>query len=116
MRPGLASERDKAMDDEELAPGMPRKVVEVVVERALEEDLGNAGDVTTASTVAADAIASANLVPRLTGVVAGLPVAGYVFVRVSLGRLRVVYGCADCANASSREVLASIHGPVRDIH
>ena len=34
----------------ELAPGLPRHIVEEVVARALEEDLGAAGDVTTTAT------------------------------------------------------------------
>ena len=57
-------------------PGCPGSVVADVVARALAEDLGAAGDVTTLATVDAGLIASAELVTRQDGVVAGLPVGG----------------------------------------
>ena len=99
----------------EIAPGLPRHVVEEVVARALEEDLGAAGDVTTTATIAAGALAAADLVARQAGVVAGLPVAAYVFETVSHGRLRVELGTADGARVTAGEVLATIRGPVRDL-
>jgi nicotinate-nucleotide pyrophosphorylase (carboxylating) len=99
----------------ELAPGLPRHVVAAVVDTALAEDVGAAGDVTTFATVAADVVGAADLVPRQAGVVAGLPVAAYVFEVVSQGRLRVESGTHDGARVAPREVLATIRGPVRDI-
>jgi nicotinate-nucleotide pyrophosphorylase (carboxylating) len=99
----------------ELADGLPRHVVEDVVGRALEEDLGAAGDVTTTATIDAGALASADLVPRQDGVVAGLPVAAYVFETVSQGRLRVEFGTVDGARVTPGEVLATVRGPVRDL-
>jgi nicotinate-nucleotide pyrophosphorylase (carboxylating) len=99
----------------EIAPGLPRHVVEEAVARALEEDLGAAGDVTTTATIAAGALAAADLVARQDGVVAGLPVAAYVFETVSHGRLRVELGTADGARVTAGEVLATIRGPVRDL-
>jgi len=98
-----------------MVPGVARSVVEDVVTRALEEDLDQAGDVTTTATVAAMATASADLRPRTDGVVAGLPIAAYVFERVGQGRVRVEYGSADGARVTAGEVLATVHGPVRDI-
>ncbi|HZY77393.1 MAG TPA: carboxylating nicotinate-nucleotide diphosphorylase [Jatrophihabitantaceae bacterium] len=103
------------MNSDELAPGLARHVVADVVERALAEDLGAAGDVTTTATIAATAIASADLVPRQDGVVAGLPVAAYVFEAVGQGRVRVEFGSADGARVTAGEVLATVHGPVRDL-
>jgi nicotinate-nucleotide pyrophosphorylase (carboxylating) len=100
---------------DELAPGLTRHAVAEVVARALEEDLGAAGDVTTSATIASTALAAADLVPRQDGVVAGLPVAAYVFETVGQGRLRVEFGAADGARASAGEVLATVRGPVRDI-
>jgi nicotinate-nucleotide pyrophosphorylase (carboxylating) len=100
---------------DELAPGLPRHLVAEVVARALEEDLGAAGDVTTSATIAATALAAADLVPRQEGVVAGLPVAAYVFETVGQGRLRVEFGAADGARVSAGEVLATVRGPVRDL-
>src|SRR5690348_9195643 len=99
------------MNSDELAPALPRHVVAEVVGRALAEDLGAAGDVTTTATIAASATASADLVPRQDGVVAGLPVAAYVFEAVGQGRLRVEFGSADGARVTAGEVLATVHGP-----
>jgi nicotinate-nucleotide pyrophosphorylase (carboxylating) len=103
------------MTTQELARGLDRSAVAEVVERALAEDLGAAGDVTTTATIAATLLASADVVPRKDGVVAGLPVAAYVFETVGQGRVRVEYGSADGARVSAGEVLATVHGPVRDI-
>jgi nicotinate-nucleotide pyrophosphorylase (carboxylating) len=103
------------VEHDELAPGLPRHVVAEVVERALAEDLGAAGDVTTLATIPAGQLAAADLVPRQPGVVAGLPVAAYVFEVVGQGRLRFEYGSADGAAVTPGEVLATVRGPVRDL-
>jgi nicotinate-nucleotide pyrophosphorylase (carboxylating) len=103
------------MTEPEIAPGLSRHAVEQVVARALEEDLGAGGDVTTTATIAAGALAAADLVPRQPGVVAGLPIAAYVFETVGQGRLRVELGTADGARVSPGEVLATVRGPVRDL-
>ena len=100
---------------EDILPGVPMHVVDDLVERALAEDIGAAGDVTTAATIAATVLGAADLVPRADGVVAGLPVAAYVFRTVSQGRVRVEYGTADGARVSAGEVLATAAGPVRDV-
>ncbi|MFN2517710.1 MAG: carboxylating nicotinate-nucleotide diphosphorylase [Jatrophihabitantaceae bacterium] len=99
----------------EIAPGLPRYVVAAVVTRALDEDVGAAGDVTTAATLAATSMGSADLVARQDGVVAGLPVAAYVFQVVSKGRLRVEFGAQDGARVTAGEVLATVRGPMRDM-
>ncbi|MCW2594250.1 MAG: Nicotinate-nucleotide pyrophosphorylase [Jatrophihabitans sp.] len=99
----------------ELAPGLSREVVAAVVARALEEDLGEAGDVTTTSTVDASTLSVANVVARQDGVVAGLPVAAYVFETVGQGRVQVEFGSADGARVVPGEVLATVRGPMRDL-
>jgi nicotinate-nucleotide pyrophosphorylase (carboxylating) len=86
-----------------------------VVARALAEDLGDAGDVTTLATVDATVIATAELVARQDGVVAGLPVAAAVFATVSGGRALVEFGSADGARVTPGEVLATVRGPLRDL-
>jgi nicotinate-nucleotide pyrophosphorylase (carboxylating) len=100
---------------QELAPGLSHAAVREIVATALREDLGAAGDVTTAATIPASTVAAADLVPREDGVVAGLPVAAYVFETVSQGRLRVEFGTADGARVTAGEVLATVRGPVRDL-
>jgi nicotinate-nucleotide pyrophosphorylase (carboxylating) len=111
----MTTPRLGASSADELAPGLARGTVEEVVARALAEDLGPAGDVTTTATISASAMASADLVPRRPGVVAGLPIAAYVFQVVSAGRLRVEFGAADGARVTSGEVIATVYGPVRDL-
>jgi len=55
---------------------------EIVLRRALEEDLGRAGDLTTDAIVPADAVCTAVVVARREGVVAGGEVAGSVFTMI----------------------------------
>lgn len=54
--------------------GLDAADVERVVSTALAEDLGGAGDITSAATVPADSRCTADVVPRTDGVLAGLPV------------------------------------------
>ncbi|HET6876201.1 MAG TPA: carboxylating nicotinate-nucleotide diphosphorylase [Jatrophihabitans sp.] len=99
----------------ELAPGLADFVVDDVVARALDEDLGAAGDVTTLATVDAATLATAQLVSRQYGVVAGLPVAARVFATVGQGRVHVEYGSSDGARVEPGEILATVRGPMRDL-
>ena len=57
--------------------------IEEAVTRALAEDLGRAGDVTSAATIPSAVHAHAVLVARQAGVIAGLPLAVAVFQRLS---------------------------------
>jgi nicotinate-nucleotide pyrophosphorylase (carboxylating) len=90
-------------------------VVADAVRRALAEDLGPAGDVTTAATVPADAVATARLVCRQGGVVAGLPVAAATFEEVGRGRLTLDFATTDGARVAPGELLATVHGPLAAI-
>jgi nicotinate-nucleotide pyrophosphorylase (carboxylating) len=54
-------------------------VIEGAVRRALDEDLGRAGDITTAATIPAGAKARAKLVARKPGTIAGLACAARTF-------------------------------------
>jgi nicotinate-nucleotide pyrophosphorylase (carboxylating) len=103
------------MSSDEIVPGVPRSIVADLVTRALDEDLGVAGDVTTTATIGAPAVAAADIVARKPGVVAGLPVAAYVFETVSAGRLQVEFVSHDGAGVAPGEVLATVRGPVRDL-
>jgi nicotinate-nucleotide pyrophosphorylase (carboxylating) len=85
------------------------------VRRALDEDLGPAGDVTTLATVPPDATATARLVARQAGVVAGLQVAAAAFDIVGAGRVRIEFATSDGARVAPGELLATVTGPMRDI-
>jgi nicotinate-nucleotide pyrophosphorylase (carboxylating) len=69
------------MHEELLAPGafLSPLVNEGAVRRALDEDLGRAGDITTAATIPAGAKARARLVARKPGTIAGLACAARAF-------------------------------------
>jgi nicotinate-nucleotide pyrophosphorylase (carboxylating) len=57
--------------------------VEAAVTRALKEDLGRAGDITSIATVPEDALGRADLNARQSGVIAGLPLVAAAFRRLS---------------------------------
>jgi len=91
------------------------EVVDAVIDRALAEDLGAAGDVTSAATVAESVVGRADAVARQGGVLAGVPVAARVFERVSAGRLTVESAAADGSAVGRGAVVLTVAGPVRDI-
>jgi nicotinate-nucleotide pyrophosphorylase (carboxylating) len=58
-------------------------VIDEAVHRALEEDLGRAGDITSIATIPEATHAHAILIARQSGVIAGLPLAVATFQRLS---------------------------------
>ena len=58
-------------------------VIDEAVQRALNEDLGRAGDITSMATIPEATHAHAILVARQSGVIAGLPLAVAVFQKLS---------------------------------
>ncbi|HWP35623.1 MAG TPA: carboxylating nicotinate-nucleotide diphosphorylase, partial [Thermodesulfobacteriota bacterium] len=87
---------------------------EPLVRRALREDLGRAGDLTTDAIVPSGAQAEGRLVARRAGRVAGLDVAAAAF-RLLDPRVEVVPRLADGADAAAGETLAIVRGPARPI-
>jgi nicotinate-nucleotide pyrophosphorylase (carboxylating) len=106
---------DATLRDALEAAGLTVWVVDEVVNRALDEDLGAGIDVTTAATIPAEQQGSAVLVPRANGVVAGLPIAAWVFDVASDGRLSIELHAADGDRVVPGQELATITGPVRDL-
>jgi len=90
---------------------LPLWQIDEVVRRALEEDIGP-GDHTTNAIIPAEAQASAVIVSKDTGVLAGLPVAERVFhlldSRVILERL-----LEDGSGLEPGSVIARVRGPAR---
>jgi nicotinate-nucleotide pyrophosphorylase (carboxylating) len=85
-----------------------------VVERALVEDLGEMGDITSQSVVPVDAVSRGNIIVRAPGVVAGLPLAGYVFERVD-PRVEFEDKVDEGARVAGGTVAATVAGPSRSI-
>jgi nicotinate-nucleotide pyrophosphorylase (carboxylating) len=57
--------------------------IDAAVERALAEDLGRAGDITSIATIPADTPARAAVVARKAGVISGLPLVAAAFRRLA---------------------------------
>ena len=93
---------------------LPRHLIDDCVKRALAEDLGLLGDLTTESTVASDATARAVIASREAGVISGLDIAAATFAAVEAG---VIFTPrkrdGDAVDAGS--VIADISGSARGI-
>ena len=85
-----------------------------LIERALREDLGLAGDVTTNALVAAETRVEAHLTARQAGCLAGLPVALEVF-RLLDPEIAVEVAQHDGAEVRADTVIATLEGPARAI-
>lgn len=95
----------------ELAP-VPPLVYEPLVRRALEEDLGRAGDLTTDAIVPAGAVATARVVARSGGRVAGLGIAASAF-RLLDPSVTVSVAIPDGSDAEPGATLATVEGSAR---
>ncbi len=114
-----------AVDPRDLTgTGLSEEWVAELVERTLTEDLTGGAplpsapdlavtyDVTSAATVPAAHLGTADLVARADGVVAGLPVAARVFTRLAPGAT-LTAGAADGDRVARGDVLLTVRGPVR---
>lgn len=93
---------------------LPRVVIEPIVRAALIEDLGRAGDLTTDSIIAADAVATVALVAREPGVVAGLPLAVLAWELMD-PRIACEVRLPDGSRVDPGSVIATISGPARGL-
>jgi nicotinate-nucleotide pyrophosphorylase (carboxylating) len=107
--PGLVTHLDTLLcPDAFLSP----LELDQVVTRALAEDLGRAGDITATATIPADASASAIVVARRAGVIAGLPLAAAVFRKLAPD-MRIAAHVRDGAAVEARAPLLAVAGPAR---
>ncbi|NJP96166.1 L-aspartate oxidase [Nonomuraea sp. FMUSA5-5] len=95
------------------AAGLDPAEVDALIDRALEEDLQEAGDVTSLATIPAGQRSVADVVARKDGVVAGLAVAEAVFVRLGASRAERV--TKDGEQVRAGDVLMTVEGPVRGL-
>jgi len=84
------------------------------VQRALDEDLGRAGDITSIATIPETTQAHAILVARQAGVIAGLPLAVATFQKLSPD-INIQAHFRDGATVASGLHLLSISGPARAV-
>lgn len=92
----------------------PRPAVDDVLRRALAEDLGTAGDLTTAAAVPADATVSGQVVSRAAGTIAGLDAALRVFGLLD-GVVTVTTDAADGDRVPAGTTLAHLEGSARAV-
>jgi len=88
--------------------------IDKLIALALQEDLGSPGDITSNFTLSDDATASAKIVAKESGVIAGIPVASRVFRKVD-EHIRFDAQVGDGAKVRAGDVIVKIFGPVRGI-
>jgi len=93
--------------------GLDPAEVERLVARALEEDLALGPDVTTISTVAQGSHATGDVIPRTTGVLAGVAVAAAVFDLVGGRAVELVLHADDGSAARPGRAVLTVTGPTR---
>lgn len=91
-----------------------REACRILVDLALAEDLGSAGDVTSRAVMSADRWGQASLVARSTGVLAGVDVVAMVCAAVDV-RLKVQVHSRDGDRLQRGVIVATLSGPVRNL-
>lgn len=99
--------------DQDRDPALVEAQVDVVA-RALAEDLGDDGDVTSAATVPTDLEGTAEVVARSDGVVAGTALLREVFSQVD-PEVRVALRRADGDPVATGDVVATVAGRLRSL-
>jgi nicotinate-nucleotide pyrophosphorylase (carboxylating) len=88
--------------------------IDQAVHRALDEDLGRAGDITSMATIPETTQAHAVLIARQAGVIAGLPLAVATFQKLSPD-LNIRAHVRDGANVAEGLHVLTISGPARAV-
>jgi nicotinate-nucleotide pyrophosphorylase (carboxylating) len=96
------------------AMSLPASLYLDIVRRALDEDLAEAGDLTTEACIPADSTSVAEIGVRRPGVVAGLEVGANVFRTVD-PEVRVELAAADGDRVEAGQVLGRVEGRSRSI-
>jgi nicotinate-nucleotide pyrophosphorylase (carboxylating) len=92
----------------------PRPIVEEAVRRAFAEDLGRAGDITTAATVDAASRSTARIVARRAGTLAGVAIAREAFLQLDPS-LEFVADAADGDAVARGATIARLGGSSRSL-
>jgi nicotinate-nucleotide pyrophosphorylase (carboxylating) len=97
-----------------MIPLPPPLLIAEAVRAALKEDLGLAGDITSAATIPADAIATATIGARKPGVIAGLAIAECAFHEMDAA-VRFTAMVADSDRVAAGAAVAKVEGNARAI-
>jgi nicotinate-nucleotide pyrophosphorylase (carboxylating) len=88
--------------------------IDEAVQRALDEDLGRAGDITSIATIPERTPARALLIARQAGVIAGLPLAVATFQKLAAD-INIQAHVRDGANVATGGHVLTISGPARAV-
>ena len=88
--------------------------IDEAVHRALDEDLGRAGDITSIATIPETTSARAIMVAREAGVIAGLPLAVATFQKLSPD-IKIAPHVRDGATVAKGTHVLTISGPARAV-
>jgi nicotinate-nucleotide pyrophosphorylase (carboxylating) len=88
--------------------------IDEAVQRALDEDLGRAGDITSIATIPETTMAHAIMVARQAGVIAGLPLAVATFQKLSAD-INIQTHARDGATVAAGMHVLTISGPARAV-
>src|SRR5271166_316087 len=88
--------------------------IDEAVHRALAEDLGRAGDITSIATIPEKTPARAIMIARQAGVIAGLPLAVATFQKLA-GDIDIQAHVRDGANVAAGRHVLTISGPARAV-
>src|SRR6202049_35835 len=88
--------------------------IDQAVHRALDEDLGRAGDITSIATIPETTESRAIMIARQAGVIAGLPLAVATFQKLS-GDINIQAHVRDGANVAAGQHVLTISGPARAV-
>lgn len=97
-----------------IPPSLSPLIIEDAVARALKEDFGDAGDITTNATIPEDAKAKAVIAARKTGVIAGVDLAAAAFRMVDPA-INVDIENGDGARVQKGDAVLRLEGPARGI-
>jgi nicotinate-nucleotide pyrophosphorylase (carboxylating) len=93
---------------------LPEALMEPLVRRVLDEDLGSGGDVTSRAVISPEATARAHVVARERGVLAGVQPASLTFKLVD-PTVELRFEADEGASIKAGEVVATVEGPTRSI-
>jgi nicotinate-nucleotide pyrophosphorylase (carboxylating) len=88
--------------------------IDAAVARALAEDLGRAGDVTSIATIPEHTPARAIVVARKAGVIAGLPLVAATFSKIA-PEIEIAAHARDGADVATKTALMTVMGPARAV-
>jgi nicotinate-nucleotide pyrophosphorylase (carboxylating) len=97
-----------------MLPPLPDPILDPIVTLALAEDLGRAGDITSAATIPSDHVATYQFVSRKSGVIAGWDAASLT-ARKTHPELALIVHKGDGAHVEPGDIIGALSGPTRAI-